>query len=566
MTAQATDGLSLRAYLRVIARWKWPVIAVTLLITVAGTAYTWTRTPMYTATTQLLYVKQIDIANPLAQSFIDTTAQQAEIESAPAVIASSQVRADAEKLMKSASVSAGYSVSVALQPGVNNNYSNVVGVSAVSADSETAADAANAYAEAFIAWGRDSARAQVGDAIDVVKGQLTALADTGVQQGSEYKSLQQSLQQLELLQASDSGSFKSITAASPPSAPFAPDKRRGISLAFAAGLVLGMGLAFLLEQFDTRVHGDEQIADLLDLPVIGHLPPLGRKNRDKGVLQTLSDPSGASAEAFRVLRSNLDFVSIDGDLKTLLVASSVQGEGKSTTACNLAVSMALMGKRVILVDADLRSPRVHTYMGVPNSVGVSSVMARRVDVAQAVIPVVLNASPDHHGSLVLSADVATGSVVRRGGGGAGLENGAGGTPAQSGSWKWPDGTVEAPVLRVLPSGPLPPNPGEMIASRRFGEILAELSSEADLVIVDAPAMLPVGDVAAVAPWVDAMVYVVNATKVRRPALRQARMQLAHLPCRKLGLVEVVDTKGQGYHGGYYSHTPEGGRNGRRRRD
>lgn len=566
MTAQATDGLSLRAYLRVIARWKWLVIAVTLLVAVAGTAYTWTRTPMYSGTAQLLYVQQIDIANPLAQSYIDTTAQQAEIESAPTVIASSKVRSSAQDIMGPASVAAGYSVSAILQPGLNNLYSNVVSIHAVSPDAAAAAHAANAYAEAFIGWGGDSARAQVGDAINVVTGQLAAIAAAGDQQSSEYTSLQQSLQQLELLQASVSGSFKTITAASPPSAPFSPDKQRGVILALAAGLVLGIGLAFLLEQFDTRVHGDEQIADLLDLPVVGHVPPLGRKNRDKGVLQTLSDPSGASAEAFRVLRSNLDFVSIDGDVRTLLVASSVQGEGKSITVCNLAVSMALAGKRVILVDADLRSPRVHAYMGVPNSVGVSSVMARRVDVAHAVIPVVLNASADHNGSLVMTAEVATGTVVRRGGGTAGPENGAGGAPAQTGPWQWPAGSDEAPVLRVLPSGPLPPNPGEMIASRRFGEILAELSAEADLVLIDAPAMLPVGDAAAMAPWVDAMVYVVNATKVRRPSLRQARMQLAHLPCRKLGLIEVADAKVQGYYGGYYSHTPEGGRNGRRRRE
>lgn len=566
MTAQTTDGLSLRTYVRVLSRWKWPALAVVVLVTILGSAYTWTRTPVYSATAQLLYVQQIDIANPLAQSYIDTTAQQAEIESAPTVIASSKVRSSAQDIMHPASVEAGYSVSAILQPGLNNLYSNVVSIQVVSPDAAAAANAANAYAEAFIAWGGDSARTQVGEAIDVVNGQLAALAAIGDQQSSEYKSLQQSLQQLELLQVSVSGSFKTITAASPPSAPFSPDKQRGVILALAAGLVLGIGLAFLLEQFDTRVRGDEQIADLLDLPIIGRVPPPGRKNRDKDVLQTLSDPSGASAEAFRVLRSNLDFASIDGDLRTVIVASSVQGEGKSITACNLAVSMALTGKRVILVDADLRSPRVHAYMGVANSVGVSSVMARRVDVAHAVISVLLNASPDHSGSPVMIADVATGAVVRRGGGKAGPETGAGGAPAQSGSWQWPDASGEALVLRVLPSGPLPPNPGEMIASRRFGEILAELSAEADLVLIDTPAMLPVGDAAAVAPWVDAMVYVVNATKVRRPALRQARMQLAHLPCRKLGLIEVAETKGQGYYGGYYSHTPEGGRNGRRTRD
>ena len=560
MSERPADGLSIRSYLGVLLRWKWVVLGVTIAITVVGSAYTWTRTPMYAATSQLLYVNQIDISNPLSQSYMDTTAQQAEIESAPSVVASSSVQETARAGMSAASLAAGYSVSTVLQPGLNNLYTNVVMITAVSADPAAAADAANAYASAFIQWGRDDARAQVAEAISVVQGQLAALA--GSKGTSEYRSLQSTLQKLELLQASVTGSFKVISPASAPSEPFSPRKPRGVVLAFAVGLVLGIALAFVLEQFDTRVHDDEEIADLLGLPLLGHVPPFGRRNRDKGVLLTLSEPSGPTAEAFRVLRSNLDFVSIDGALKTLLVASSVQGEGKSLSACNLAVSMALTGKRVILVDADLRAPRVHSYVGVPNSVGLSSVIARRADLGRALVRVVLTTSRDARGALGMSAEVRTGTPAHAGAGGAwaAADPGAGAEIARA---PRPGGSGDAQVLYVLPSGPLPPNPGEMVASERFGEVIASLAAEADIVLVDAPALLPVGDVAALARRVDALVYLVNPSKVRRPALQQARMQLDQLPCRKLGLIEMTQSKGRAKYSGYYSTTSGSGGGGRR---
>ena len=563
MTEKATDGLSARAYLRVLARWKWVIIAVTVVVTILGGAYTWTRTPLYAASAQLLYVKQIDIANPLSQSFIDTTAQQAEIESVPTVIQSAKVNSAAQRNMGPAHVNAGYSVSAVLQPGLNNMYSNVVAITGVSPSPAAAADAANAYAQAFIDWGKETAQAQVADAITVVKGQLASFTTSQSLQTSEYTSLQQSLQQLELLQASAGGNFNIITQASPPSIPFSPQKKRGIAVAFVGGLVLGIGLAFLLEQFDTRVRGDEQVSDLLELPIIGHVPQVGGKGREKSILHALSDLSGPAAEAYRVLRSNLDFVSIDGEIKTLLVSSSVQGEGKSVTACNLAVSMALAGKNVILVDADLRSPRVHAYMGVPNALGVSSVIARRTDADEALVPVKLDVGPRKNGALVMTPTVAGVAGARAGGAqpaGAGA-----GAPLPAAGYVWLDGAGDTPSLRVLPSGPLPPNPGEMVASRRFGEIIEHLATQADIVLVDAPAMLPVGDTVAVAPWVDAMVYVVNPQRVRRPDLQQARAQLAHLPCHLLGIIEVAERKSHGYYAGYYSHSADGGRAPLRRR-
>jgi Mrp family chromosome partitioning ATPase/capsular polysaccharide biosynthesis protein len=556
MSDKQTDGLSIRSYLRVLARRKWVVIIVTLLVTVAGTAYAMTGTPMYTASSELLYVEQIDIANPLSQSYVDTTAQQAEIQAVPTVIHSQQVKSAAEADMAASSVSAGYSITAVLEPGLNNTYSNVVTIQAFSPSAAAAADAANAYAQAFIEWGRDSARQQVEDAIDVVTARMETFTTEASRQTSEYTALEQSLQQLQLLEASASGSFKVITKASVPSAPYAPDEKRMFVLALVAGLVLSALLAFLLEQLDTRLHGDEQISDLLDLPIIGHVPAVRGKDKG-GVLPTLNDPTGRAAEAYRLLRSNLDFVGLDREIRVLLVSSSVQGEGKSTSACNLAVALALVGKNVVLVDADLRSPRVHAYLGIPNVLGLSMVLARRVPVDDAIALVELESSVRQSGVLITTAKVAAPLAVAKAPAAKALRESGLSRQAGDSEASWPSGSGITPVLRVLPSGPIPPNPGEMIASQRFAEVIGSLRDDTDIVVVDAPAMLPVGDTAAIARAVDGLVYVVNPERVRRPVLQQARAQLGHLPCTLLGIIEIADRKGQGQYSGYYDHSDDG---------
>lgn len=566
MTTNAgQDGLSLRGYLHVVGRWKWLIAGVTLLVALAGTAYVWTRTPLYAASSDMVYVKQLDISDPLGQSYIDTTAQQAEIESVPTVIQSATVHDSARQKMKKSTIAAGYAVSATLTSGSNNNYSNIVGIKAVSPDPAAAADAANAYAEAYVEWNRDSTRSQVTDAITVVQERLKTFTTSTQRQSDEYKALQSRLEDLELLEASSSSSFRIITQASTPAAPFSPQKARGLALAIIGGLVLGLCLAFLIEQFDTRVRGEEQVRELLDLPIVGHVPPPSRKAREKGVLQTVADPTGPAAEAYRLLRNNLDFTGVDADIDILLISSSIQGEGKSVLACNLATSMALTGKRVVLVDADLRSPRVHTYVGVPNSRGVSTVVARRDPLEEALVPVSLAAVPLQNGSVVMTTQVG-GKAAGRGAAKSlrGSPSSAAADPTVA-AWISPDGGGEAPNLRVLPSGPLPPNPGEIVASNRFGELLAELARDADLVLVDAPAMLPVGDTAALAPWADAMVYVVNYEMLKRANLEQAKAQLAHLPCRKLGLVIVSAKRGHGYYGYYSRPSGNGGRLGSRSR-
>ena len=233
-----------------------------------------------------------------------------------------------------------------------------------------------------------------------------------------------------------------------------------------------------------------------------------------------------------MVRTNLDFLNVDADIQSLVVTSCVQGEGKSVAVANLAVSMALAGKKVIVVDGDLRRPRQHQYFGLRNEVGLSTVATGQTNLAQSLQAVeVAGAAPGE-----AAADFAG----------------------------WARGADALQHLYVLTSGPLPPNPGEIVSARRFTATIERLQREADLVIVDSPAMLPVGDASAIARSVDGLVFLVDMHLVKRPQLAQAADQLRRLPCRLLGTVVRSDEHGGGRYGYYgaeyrYTYGEDGGK-------
>jgi len=541
MATDTSEGVAVLNYLGVMLRWKWLIIGATVACMAVGVGYLYRATPMYEATARLLYVQPVTITNPLIQGSYSQGYQQPDVATISAIVQSAQVNEAAFDLLESKDTSAGYFMS-ATQPvdAAGNISANVVGIRAESPSAQTAAGAANAYAQAFVDWRRDSRGEQVQEALTAVEAALKTYTSPSERESGDYLQLKQSEQALRLQLESLASDFTIVAPATVPTQPFSPRMRHTLALAGSLGLVLGLVLAFLLEQLDTRVRDERQMAETLGMSVLGHLPPLPRRAPKAAGVQMLSDPSGPMAEAIRTLRGNLSFTGVDGDVRSVLVTSSIRTEGKSVTASNLAVSLALAGQRVVLVDADLRRPRIDSYMGVSSGDGLSSVLARRVDPFDALIPVSLE-GPEGGGEQMTApvARVNQGPSVRI----ASMDlSGRGGDSSVR------DSSRESAVvtgldgddpLRVLPSGPTPPNPGEMAASQRFGEIIGQYAKTADWVIIDAPPLLEVGDAAAMASKVDGALFVVNLGKVKWPMLERSQAQLQRLPCRKLGLVVIA---------------------------
>jgi len=220
-------------------------------------------------------------------------------------------------------------------------------------------------------------------------------------------------------------------------------------------------------------------------------------NEKLDALITISEPRSPISEAYRTLRTNLDFASLEQALKTLVVTSAGMGERKSTTLANLAAVSAQAGRQVVLVDADLRRPTLHQIFGLDNEVGLTSVM---MDEA-------LSASP----------------------------------PLQ-------DTAVEG--LSVLTSGPLPPNPAELMGSRRMQEVIAALAEQADQVFFDTPPVVAVTDAAVLATKVDGVLLVISAGKTRREYVRTAVQRLEQINARLVGTVLTNVQMGVGFQGYY----------------
>lgn len=284
-----------------------------------------------------------------------------------------------------------------------------------------------------------------------------------------------------------------------PEAPVSPRKKLNLALGLLVGLAVGVGAAVLRETLDTSVKGPEEVQDQLGLPTLGLI---GYDNDAvKRPLIVHADPHSTRAEAFRQLRTNLQFVDIDHPPRSIVITSSLPQEGKSTTACNLAIALDQAGLRVVLVEADLRRPRLATYLGVEGAVGLTDVLVGRAPLDDVLQP-----------------------------------------------WG-------ANRLRVLPSGPTPPNPSELLGSQQMRELLRRLEDQADLVILDAPPLLPVTDGAVLAAAASGCVVVLRAGHTTREQSTRAVEILRAVDAHIYGAVlNMVPTKGPGaYKYGYYGY-------------
>jgi len=285
-----------------------------------------------------------------------------------------------------------------------------------------------------------------------------------------------------------------------------------VALAAAVGLMLAVVAAFLMEYLDDTIKTPDDVDKVMHLTTLAGVSRIpGDRLREK--LITVKHPKSPVSEAYRVLRTNLQFSSLDKPLRTLVVTSPNPSEGKSTTVANLGAVMAQTGKRVVLVDADLRRPVLHRIFELDNKTGLTDMLLRE--------------------GLVIDGHLQP----------TGVEN-----------------------LRLLNTGPLPPNPSELLGSQRMTALIERLKEEADLILFDSPPSLAVTDASVLATQADGVLIVANAGRTRRNPAKESVERLQQVGANLLGVVlnRLQPGKG-GYYYYYHYHYGDGGKHQRRGR-
>jgi len=366
--------------------------------------------------------------------------------------------------------------------------SDVVNLNAESADPKLAAKYANAYGDAYIRFRREADRNQLQDAIQLVERSLTTLSPTD-QAGDRGRQLSKQLDDLRYQQSLQTGNAEIVQRASVPAEPSSPDVRRNVILGVLLGGVLAFGLASLLERFDRRLRTVEDLESAYGLVVLASIPRSRAFRRQHlSALSTVS--KSAEAEAFRTLRSNLRLLTADRQIGSLLIASPMSGDGKSTVARFLAVTMAYMGDRVVLVECDLHKET--------------------------------NDRSDFGGVEGLSTVLQGGELAANI-----MELPIGGPDGKAGKG-W--------ALSVLPAGPVPPNPSQLLESDRMRDVIRSPEESYELVILDTPPLSIVSDAVALVPEVSGVLIVSGLNHTTRNAARDLSKQLALLSARPLGVV------------------------------
>ena len=505
--------MTLRDYWRVLWLRRRLIIAIVILCTLLAFGRAAIQPKEYVATASLMYNPPPNVANAASGNSTDLSRLNLDVQSVSNTIGSPAVGQRAASQLGEADRGVDHSVSASVAVPANassgSSVADVVEIT-VQAGSPVAASAwANAYAKAIIQLRKESEQASWRAGQEIIQRQLDLYKTSQSKLTADYAVLAQQLRNLEIAEASANGDFEVIVPATPPSSPASPKPVKSAVFGFIVGLFLGVAAAFVIGQFDTRVRSYRTVSDILGLPVIGRVPRLPRRVLDEGGLVALTDPEGSVSEALRVLRRNLEWSSIDGSIKSLVVTSFAKGEGKTLTLCNLAVTLARAGSKVIIVDADLRAPQVHRVFNLPNAVGLTSAVLGKTPLLDAVreFKAAVTSMPTVH---TLDGEVAA---------------------PRAGTW--------AGTLLILTSGPLPPNPGEVVASRSVAMALQELAAaDVDYVLIDTPPMLGFGDAGSLAPSVDGVLVTVRLDKTRRPVLEDGREMLDAFPGRKVGLVIV----------------------------
>lgn len=514
------NGMELQDYLKILRRRRWVVVRTAVVVVVVAIAASAIETPTYQATAILL-VKERGLASTLFGQIMPELSVQPErgLRTQADLV---KLRPVATRALRRVKIELAADELVSKMSVVVNPQSNLMTIGVNDRDPRTAQRLVNAMAEEYVAWnralnGREIARArdEVRAKLESTEENMLAIArrmsgqDRQVREGIRtqwslatalYSMLAEKYEQLRIISASSSGDSVVVAPSVVPASPVSPRPVRNVFVGLILGLLLGGGLAFLYEYLDNTLKSRQDIEEYVKLPVLGEIPLVTSSLDGKRQIVSVTHPRSVQAEAFRMLRSNLHYLNVDRSLRCFIVTSPSPGEGKSTVAANLAVAFARAGQRVRILCCDLRRPIIHGMFGVDNKVGLTNVLCDRRPVFEAV----------------------------RIGQGTGVE--------------------------VLTSGPIPPDPSELLGSRRMAEVIEEAKAEVDVVIIDAPPIVAMSDVLQISPQADGVIMVARAGDTTRDMVKIAKGILDGVQANVLGVVlnAVTPSETYGYYG-YYGY-------------
>lgn len=484
----------IREYLSILMLRKWSILLVTFLVLGGALLFSSQQDPVYSSESRFL-VKQVSISGDQATVALNMETERqlaASTAVAERVIGKLELDKEPKALLNN--------LTVEVIPATE-----ILSLTYHAADSEEAFQLANSFASQYGRFRREqvlteleAAAEKIQEEIDLVETDLVE-AETEEQKAPEGSvergtaaaqaaSFQARLtlllgEQQELQDPGDVQVGQVIQNAILPLEPVSPDHVRNGLLGLVVGLLLGIGLAFLRERLDDRLRGRMDLEDHIGAPVLAVVPRVATwKRRGETPLVTINEPRSATSEAFRTLRTSLLFAASQRDARVVMVTSPHAGEGKTATAANLAVVLAQARKRVLLISADLRKPRLHRFFDISNDAGLTSVLIGEAKPWEVVVDV-------------------------------GMEH-----------------------LKIVPSGPIPGNPAELLGSDAMGRLLSQFREVADFVIIDSAPALVVADALTLAPFVDAALFVADAEHTSRGAVIHARNQLEQVRATIIGAV------------------------------
>jgi succinoglycan biosynthesis transport protein ExoP len=508
-------------YLAILWRRKWIILALPILAAVTAFTLSKREAPVYQANAEVLVNRSAGtvtavtgVLDPAASDSTRFLATTAKVARSPELAARAVAAAGVP------GVTAG--ALLGMSDATAQKDADLLDLSVTYANPADAVLLVNAYATEFTHYKTELDTARVNDALKALKAKTAYLQAHGANPLTYQKLIedQGELETVGRLLSDNTSVLQPAAGASQ----ISPRPRRDLIVGGLLGLFVALGLAFLVEALDRRVRTGEEIMKALGLPLLGRLARPPRRLRMRNDLVMLREPVSVDGEAFRKLRASIELMNRERGARTIMFTSAEQREGKSTTIANLAISFARAGRRVALVDLDVRRPFLHTLFHVRADRGFADVFEKRKDLIEAMqqIPV----------------PVAGLAAVQPGNG-----RPTGPTAASNGR------STSGSVLHLLPCGTIPSPDAEFLAADRVSAALEELGEAFDIVLIDAPPLLAVGDAMSLSAKVDALV-VVTHSGIQRSILDELARELQNCDAPRLGFVLTGVPHREGYGYGY----------------